>query len=289
MQTSKDYLHVFLDMGDALLNSGAEIFRVEDTLNRMGYACGATHMNVFVITSSIVITIEFPGDGARTQTRRIHECGGNDFTKLEQLNDLSRRFCSHPVSAAELRNEFEKINANRPKPLWKLLGSVLAASSFALFYGGTIPDAITAGVSAILIWSLQKYLRPVCMNEVTFQFAASFLTGCAICGFTLLCPFLHMDKIMIGDIMLLNFEYKYPKPFLFFITILTFLLQIAFKSCLFYYMASSFSLIARINSRLLRTFTSFKEVISARSLVICPPSMVERVAFSSLSANSISS
>ena len=41
------------------------------------------------------------------------------------------------------------------------------------------------------------------MNEVTFQFAASFLTGCAICGFTLLRPFLHMDKIMIGDIMLL--------------------------------------------------------------------------------------
>ena len=64
MQTSKDYLHVFLDMGDALLNSGAEIFRVEDTLNRMGYACGATHMNVFVITSSIVITMEFRRHGA---------------------------------------------------------------------------------------------------------------------------------------------------------------------------------------------------------------------------------
>ena len=40
------------------------------------------------------------------------------------------------------------------------------------------------------------------MNEVTFQFAASFLTGCVICGLVLLCPFLHMDKIMIGDIML---------------------------------------------------------------------------------------
>ena len=92
MQTSKDFLHIFLDMGDALLNSGAEIFRVEDTLNRMGYACGAAQMNVFVITSSIVITMEFPEEGARTQTRRIRECGGNDFTKLEQLNDLSRRF-----------------------------------------------------------------------------------------------------------------------------------------------------------------------------------------------------
>ena len=190
MQTAKDYLHVFLDMGDALLNSGAEIFRVEDTLNRMGYACGATQMNVFVITSSIVITMEFPGDGARTQTRRVREDGGNDFTKLEQLNDLSRRFCRQPVSATELRKEFDKINADRPKPLWKLFGSLLAASSFALFYGGSISDAIAAGLGAVLIWALQQYFRPVCMNEVTFQFV-------------LLCPFLHMDKIMIGDIMLL--------------------------------------------------------------------------------------
>ena len=180
MQTSKDFLHIFLDMGDALLNSGAEIFRVEDTLNRMGYACGAAQMNVFVITSSIVITMEFPEEGARTQTRRIRESGGNDFTKLEQLNDLSRRFCNHPVPAAELRKEFDKININKTKPLWKLLGSLLAACSFAFFY-----------------------VRPVCMNEVTFQFVASFFTGCAICGLTLLCPFLRMDKIMIGDIMLL--------------------------------------------------------------------------------------
>ena len=188
MQTSRDYLHIFLDMGEALLNSGAEIFRVEDTLNRMGYACGAVQMNVFVITSSIVITMEFPGEGARTQTRRIRENGGNDFTKLEQLNDLSRHFCNHPVPAAELQREFDKININKTKPLWKLLGSILAACSFALFYGGSIPDAVAAGLGAVLIWGLQQYFRPVCMNEVTFQFAASFLTGGAICGFNLLCP-----------------------------------------------------------------------------------------------------
>ena len=202
MQTSKDFLHIFLDMGDALLNSGAEIFRVEDTLNRMGYACGAAQMNVFVITSSIVITMEFPGEGARTQTRRIRESGGNDFTKLEQLNDLSRRFCNRPVPAEELREELDKINMNKTNPLWKLLGSLLAACSFALFYGGNISDAVAAGFGAVLIWGLQQYLRPVCMNEVTFQFAASFLTGCVICVSVLICPFLHMDKIMIGDIML---------------------------------------------------------------------------------------
>lgn len=88
MYISTKYLHVFLDIGDALLSSGAEILRVEDTLNRMGYACGATQMNVFVITSSIVITMEFPEENVRTQTRRIRKTGGNDFEKLEKLNHL---------------------------------------------------------------------------------------------------------------------------------------------------------------------------------------------------------
>ena len=163
MQTSKDFLHIFLDMGDALLNSGAEIFRVEDTLNRMGYACGAAQMNVFVITSSIVITMEFPEEGARTQTRRIRESYGNDFTKLEQLNDLSRRFCNHPIPAAELKKEFDEININKAIQLWKLMGSILGACSFAFFYGGSFLDAVAAGLGAVLIWGLQKYLRPVCM------------------------------------------------------------------------------------------------------------------------------
>ncbi len=203
MQTAKSYLHIFLDIGAALLNSGAEIFRVEDTLNRMGYACGATHMNVFVITSSIVVTMEFPGDGARTQTRRIHDGSGNDFTKLEELNDLSRRFCQEPLSAAELRKEFEKINADKPKAWISFLGCLLAACSFTFFYGGSAADAVAAGLGAVLIWLLQQYFRPVCMNDVAFQFAASFLVGAAICGMAHIYPLLHMDKIMIGDIMLL--------------------------------------------------------------------------------------
>ena len=52
------FLNVLIQMGEALQNSGAEIYRVEDTLNRIGYAYGAEEMNVFVITSSIIITMK---------------------------------------------------------------------------------------------------------------------------------------------------------------------------------------------------------------------------------------
>ena len=84
-------LHQFLDLGEMMLSIGAEVKRVEDTLIRMGNAYGASRMNVFVITSSIVITMAFPDEMELTQTRRILSPGGSDFTKLEELNNLSRR------------------------------------------------------------------------------------------------------------------------------------------------------------------------------------------------------
>ena len=84
-------LHRLLDIGELLMASGAEVNRVEDTLTRMGKAYGASHMNVFVITTSIVVTMIFPDGTERTQTRRIRNGGSTDFTLLEDLNALSRR------------------------------------------------------------------------------------------------------------------------------------------------------------------------------------------------------
>ena len=40
------FLHILVQMGEALQNSGAEVFRVEDTLNRIAIAYGAEDVNV---------------------------------------------------------------------------------------------------------------------------------------------------------------------------------------------------------------------------------------------------
>ena len=83
-----------LEMGELLLGCGAEISRIEDTLQRLGKAYGAERMDVFVIPSLISVTLSFPGNEAVTETRRIRSSGGNDFYRLEKLNDLSRRCCA---------------------------------------------------------------------------------------------------------------------------------------------------------------------------------------------------
>ena len=80
MGTPDALLHCFMDLGEAMLTVGADVNRVEDTLIRMGMAYGAARMNVFVITSSMVVTMTLPDGRDVTQTRRVPSPGGTDMT-----------------------------------------------------------------------------------------------------------------------------------------------------------------------------------------------------------------
>ena len=71
-------LERILDIGELMLQSGAEINRVEDTLCRLGRAYGATP-DVYVIVFSIAITLRFPDGVTVTQTRRVGDNDNIDF------------------------------------------------------------------------------------------------------------------------------------------------------------------------------------------------------------------
>lgn len=197
------FLKLLLEIGDALQNSGAEIYRAEDTLCRIGYAYGAEEIHVFIITSCIEITLQMKDQPPVTQMKRIQKFGGNHFQKLEQLNALSRSICQCPIPLPELENQLHAILHQPVRiPMW-IGGNILAASSFTLFFGGSLPDAVIAGGMGILIWIFQFFLAPICMNTFSFQFFASFISGFFISALSEMFPGLHANQIMIGDIMLL--------------------------------------------------------------------------------------
>ena len=196
-------LDCMLDMGELLLGCGAEISRVEDTLSRMGRAYGAARMDVFVITSIISMTMEFPDEEAVTETRRILSDWPTDFRRLEDLNALSRRCCAEPLSPPALRQELDAIAA-RGKPLLPVyLGSLLAGGSFAVFFGGSLWDGLAAALFALAVCLLQDRLGRTRLNTVASNLFISLLIGLGVGLLCLALPALHMDKILIGDIMLL--------------------------------------------------------------------------------------
>ena len=196
-------LDCMLEMGDLLLDCGAEITRVEDTLSRMGQAYGANRTDVFVIPSLVSITLNFPETQPITETRRITSNGSTDFYRLEKLNTLSRECCREPIRLAELRQRLDHVAAGR-KPFWVVfLGSMLGGGGFAVFFGGTVWDGLAAALIGAGVCLLQNRLGRTRLNTVAFNLIVSLLMGLAVGLITSLIPALHMDKILIGDIMLL--------------------------------------------------------------------------------------
>ncbi len=195
-----ELLHLFLDIGEAIHRAGGEIFRVEDTLSRLGAAYGAARTDIFAITSHLEVTMTF-GDIELTRTRRIHG-GTTDLARLEAFNDLSRRVCASPLSSAALREEIEKARGVGSRlPIY--IGSALASGSFAVFFGGGILDGVMAALIGLLVCFMQEKLPAISPNSVVVSFIAALATGFAACLLSLLIPILMPDKIMIGDIMLL--------------------------------------------------------------------------------------
>ena len=196
-------LDCMLEMGDLLLDCGAEISRVEDTLSRVGRAYGANRTDVFVIPSLISITLNFPETEPITETRRITSNGATDFYRLEKLNTLSREICLEPIRLAELRQRLDHVAAgHKPFPVI-FFGSMLGGGGFAVFFGGTIWDGLAAALVGAGVCLLQNRLGRTQLNTVAFNLLVSLLMGLAVGLITGLIPALHMDKILIGDIMLL--------------------------------------------------------------------------------------
>lgn len=205
IEEANTLLKTALDIGEKMLICGGEVSRVEDTVTRICKSYGVARVNPFVITSSIVVTLEFADGKTVTQTRRVNEIA-TDFTLLEELNDLSRYICRNKPDICGLQELFEqKIKEREQKKdqKKKFFGFVLAAFVFTVFFGGDAFDGAAASVIAILIWLLECYFRKIIQNQMLYLLFASFVMGVSAMLFGYTGLNFHVDKIMIGDIMLL--------------------------------------------------------------------------------------
>ena len=71
MMNYSKLLQVILDIAEEMLICGAEVERVEDSIERMCYAYDCRRVNAFIITSNIQVTFEDPEGNIITQIRRI--------------------------------------------------------------------------------------------------------------------------------------------------------------------------------------------------------------------------
>ena len=202
-EDAQHYLYCAMSIGEQLLMSGAEVSRVEDTIRRICIAYGASRVDVFSITSSIVTTLYSEESGPCTQTRRIAGMA-YDLNKLEQLNQLSRKICAEKPDYHRILGDLNSICCGpRYSFATQLLIYALISGSFSVFFGGDALDMAASAVIGILLKFLESFISRSALNALLSALLCSIAGGFLSSLSVLAGLGHHADLISIGNIMLL--------------------------------------------------------------------------------------
>lgn len=201
-QIEEQVLKSALDIGEAMIKCGAESYKVENTIAHICTSYGNGKINVFSI-SSLIIVSWYVNHKNITQARRIFNSSIR-LDLIENLSLLENTICKELPSPADISHKLEDIMAKQ-KVISKtqLLGYLLASSAFTLFWGGDLLDSFAAAIVSCFLYGIEYLSKKIVINRLVYLSISSFLVGLISIFFVRIGFGHHSQQIMIGNIMLL--------------------------------------------------------------------------------------
>lgn len=199
----KEILILAIKAGKIMMKSGAEIYRVEDTISRICLACGIDHVNVFAMPTGIFVSINIEDeDDTVTYVKRITG-SETDLRKIAEVNRFSREFTTTDLSVKDGMKMLEEIENRKPVAFpVRGLAAAVVTGCFALIFGGAIPDFFVAFVAGFGAYAFSRLLQ---RSEVNFFIrgflCTAFTSICALIAETLI-PGVSYSFVVMGCIML---------------------------------------------------------------------------------------
>lgn len=197
-------LELAADLGYGLLESGAEIYRVEESIQRLLLAYGSQAADPFVIPNCIIVSFRTPQGQTLTQVRRMPS-HGTDVDLIERYNDLCRRLCREAPPLEEARSALDAVSQNRRQYSIPVLCTAyfLGCAAFTLLFNGTLRDAICGGVCGLAVGLALMAMTRLGTNLFFKSMLGAALSAFMALGATHLCIGEHSEPIIIGALMAL--------------------------------------------------------------------------------------
>ena len=139
------------EIGKLLLKNGAEIYRVEESLERMCQSYGFQDIGVFALPTYFTMSVTFQDGTSTSLTKRTLQNRTN-LDAVCALNDLVRKICNETPTNDFIEQQIQAINSLHPIMPLVLLGYGLGAGGYAIFFGGGLHEGIIAGIIGFLMY-----------------------------------------------------------------------------------------------------------------------------------------
>lgn len=193
-----------LEILKMLTESGAEIYRVEESAVRIFEAYGAKNVDVYATTSNIIVSLEVEDNVIKTHTRRVCKIS-SDIEMIHRLNGLIRKITTETPDLETIKAEIGAIK-NTPKypDIVNILFYGVIAGAFYFFFGGRDwIEFLLSTCIGLVTGVLSKVTTDLNVNKFFVKFLCS-VSACML-TFTLLKSgvIMHDKFIITANIMTL--------------------------------------------------------------------------------------
>ncbi len=201
MSSNKDALNLAMRVGDAMLRNGAEIYRVEETVDRIARAYDIEEYDFYVLTNGLFSSANEISEDGFCMVRHV-PFGSVHLGRLAKLNQLARDISAHKYTVEEAMKILNDIiTLPYAKSNVQLFFCGLGCGCYAYLFGGGAWDMVCAFFIGLFL-----QLLTICMQNYKASrfavniFGSAVVTICALCVSLTPLPVLY-DKIIIGCIM----------------------------------------------------------------------------------------
>ncbi|MGF0033003.1 GNAT family N-acetyltransferase [Bariatricus sp. SGI.154] len=133
-----------LEAGRILLKSGAEIFRVEETITRICNRFHVEYVDTFTLSHAIFVTAEHGTEKAYTKVKQV-PLSGSHLGIVAEVNDLSREISAGHISMEEASKRLKEIEKMpQQKGYFQILAAGLSSGCYGYLLGANLLESVMA-------------------------------------------------------------------------------------------------------------------------------------------------
>jgi len=200
--TTQQLVEIAVKAGAILLASGAEIFRVEDTISRI---CKSYNVecSCIVLPTGIFLSADENTHQTITMIKRIHE-RKVDLHKVELVNSFSRSLQTVPISYEKAKEILDSIEITPTYSFGiRITTAGLAGLTFTILLGGSIVDGMTAFLVSMLIYFVKENIEKNGFFQIFVFFITGIIAGGTVITVVKLLSGLNIYKTIIGSLIIM--------------------------------------------------------------------------------------
>lgn len=200
-QPDEEVLDLALMAGHILLENGAEIYRVEETIDRICGYYGVNSENAFVLSNGIFLTAGSARESFFAKVQHI-PVSGTHLNKVAAVNQLSREIVEGKHTIQDAYRILEEIRTMQGKKRWmQTLASGVGSAAFCIFFGGTFGDSLAAFAAGICLYLYVLWLSVPHLSKIVGNIGGGALVTVVCCLLYLMGVGENLNFMMIGTIM----------------------------------------------------------------------------------------